>query len=129
MVSFISLSELIWLLLLNINGTDYHRLFLLCSHNDHIFIIVHSSYVPGSSLNVLYNLTSYFSKVNTIITHFCLKVLARISRTVLKIWAARELYPISWDRTWWKTIWKTIYIYDWITLLYGRTWHNTVYQL
>ena len=47
----------------------------------------------------------------------------------------RELYPISWDGTRWGMIWKKEcvcvykYIYDWVTLLHSRNWHNVVNHL
>ena len=47
----------------------------------------------------------------------------------------RELYSISWNRPGWKRILKKknvyiyIYIYDGVTLLYNRNWHNIVDQL
>ena len=39
-------------------------------------------------------------------------------------------YPVSWDGTCWKMIWqrKCIYMYDWVSLLNSRNWHNTVSQ-
>ena len=47
----------------------------------------------------------------------------------------RELCPVSWDRTLWRMLWEkehiciSIYIYDCVTLLYSRKWHNIVNQL
>ena len=41
----------------------------------------------------------------------------------------REVYPISCGRTWWKILWQKEYIYDWVTMLYTRNWHNTENQL
>ena len=40
----------------------------------------------------------------------------------------RELWPISWVRPQWKIIWEKecVYMYDWVTMLYSRNWHNTV---
>ena len=42
-----------------------------------------------------------------------------------------ELYPGSWDRPRWKITWEgeCVYVRAWVTLLYGRNWHNTVHQL
>ena len=44
-----------------------------------------------------------------------------------------ELYPTSWERTWWTTAWEKecvyVRVYDWVTLLYSRNWHNIVNQL
>ena len=42
-----------------------------------------------------------------------------------------ELYPISWDRTWRKIVGEKecVFMYDWVTALYSRNWHNTVNQL
>ena len=41
----------------------------------------------------------------------------------------RELYPVSWDRPLWKIKEREcIYLYDWITLLHSRNWHNIVNQ-
>ena len=43
----------------------------------------------------------------------------------------RELYPVSWDRPWEKTVWEKdcVCMYDWVTMLYSRNWHNAVNQL
>ena len=42
----------------------------------------------------------------------------------------RKLYLVSWDRPWWKIICerKCINMYNWVTLLYSRNWHNIVNQ-
>ena len=42
-----------------------------------------------------------------------------------------ELYPISWGRSWWKITQEkeSIFMYDWVTWLYSRNWHNIRNQL
>ena len=89
-----------------------------------------------------HNFTSTFLFWMAFVFFSCLIVLDRIpilASTTLKkrsnCWrsycTARELYPVSWGATWWKIAWEKecIYKYAWVTVPYGRNWHNTINQL
>ena len=52
-------------------------------------------------------------------------------------WAMRSccisqgtIYPITCDGTWWRIMWEKecIYMYDWVMLLYSRSWQNIINQ-
>ena len=40
-----------------------------------------------------------------------------------------ERHPVSFGRTWWEKGCACVSVYDWVTKLYSRNWHNKVYQL